>query len=152
MKCRQQIIFGVCASILVWGIFILADLIDEYVLDSGILIGAINITILPFVMLSFYIKNYLQRKPRTKEIVIWFMSYSVMYLILWYTVFYLENIDKFITQKHESGIIDINGIEYTLYGFSTLILFIILCVVFHVVHHTFARKNRQNNEKHSTIS
>lgn len=152
MKCGQQIIFGMCASILVWGIFILADLIDEYVLDSGVLIGAINIIILPFVMLSFYIKNYLQRKPRTKEIMIWFMSYSAMYLILWYTIFYLENIDKFITQKHKSGIIDINGIEYTLYGFSTLILFIILCVMFHVIHHLLARKNRQNSEKHPTIS
>lgn len=152
MKCRQQIIFGVCASILVWGIFILADLIDEYVLDSGVLIGAINIIILPFVMLSFYIKNYLQRKPRTKETMIWFISYSAMYLILWYTIFYLENIDKFIIQRHESGIIDINGIEYTLYGFSTLILFIILCMIFHVIYHLFIRKNKQNNEKHSTIS
>lgn len=140
MKCRQQILSGICTSIIVWLIFILADLTDEYILRSGLLISAINIIILPFVMLSFYIKNYLQRKPRTKEIMIWFMSYSAMYLILWYTIFYLENIDKFIIQRHESGIIDINGIEYTLYGFSTLILFIILCIIFHAIYHLFTRK------------
>ena len=140
MKYRQQILSGICTSIIVWLIFILADLIDEYILRSGLLISAINIIILPFVMLSFHIKNYLQRKPRTKEIMIWFISYSAMYLTLWYTIFYLENIDKFIIQRHESGIIDINGIEYTLYGFSTLILFIILCMIFHVIYHLFTRK------------
>ena len=142
MKYRQPILSGICTSIIVWLIFILADLIDEYILRSGLLISAINIIILPFVMLSFHIKNYLQRKPRTKEIMIWFMSYSAMYLTLWYTIFYLENIDKFIIQRHESGIIDINGIEYTLYGFSTLILFIILCMIFHVIYHLFTRKKK----------
>ncbi len=148
MKYKQQIIFGICASILVWGIFILADLIDEYILDSGVLIGAINIIILPFVMLSFYIKNYLQRKPPKKEIMVWFISYSVTYVILWYAIFYLEDVDKFIIQKHNSEIIDVNGIEYTIYGFSTLIFFIVLCIVFHVIYHLFIRKNKRNNEKH----
>ena len=98
-------------------------------------------------MFSFYIKNYLQRKPKIKKIMIWFVSYSVMYLILWYAIFYLEDVDKFIIQKHNSEIIDVNGIEYTLYGFSTLIFFIALCVVFHVIYRLFFRRNKQNGEK-----
>ena len=105
MKYRQQILFGIFSSILVWLIFILADLIDEYILGSGLFIGAINIIILPFVMFSFYIKNYLQRKPKIKKIMIWFVSYSLVYLILWYAIFYLEDVDKFIIQKHNNEII-----------------------------------------------
>lgn len=146
MKYRQQILFGIFSSILVWLIFILADLIDEYILGSGLFIGAINIIILPFVMFSFYIKNYLQRKPKIKKIMIWFVSYSLVYLILWYAIFYLEDVGKFIIQKHNNEIIDVNGIEYTLYGFSTLIFFIVLCVVFHVIYPLFIRKNKRNSE------
>ena len=143
MKYKQQILSGIFSSVLVWLAFIMADLIDEYILGSGLFIGATNFTILPFVMLALYIKKYRQRKPETKSVMIWFTSYSLTYLILWYAIFYLENIDRFIVQKHNNEIIDINGIEYTLYGFSTLIFFIVLCALFHI-YSLFGRKNNQN--------
>lgn len=141
MKYKRQIISGICVSLLVWGIFIIADFIDEIILNKGIFIGAVNIIITPFIMLICYSINYIKHKTTAKSSIIWFISYYVMYLILWFVIFYFEDIDKFIIQKHQSGIIDLNGIEYTLYGFSTLIFFTILSLVFHLVYYIIQKRS-----------
>jgi len=135
MKYKQQILHGFCSSILAWVFFIIADLIDEFVLDSGCFIGAINFLILPFIMLMLYSKNYKKNSPILRETISWFVSYILTYLLLWFIIFYFEDIDKFIPQKHSSGYIDLNGIEYTFYGFSTLFFFLIICGIFHIIYY-----------------
>lgn len=148
MKYKQQIIFGMCTSVLVWVIFVLTDLIEECILDGG-RICLKSIIIMPFIMTLLYIKSYLKRKPTKKETIVWFISYSVTYVILWCVIFYLENADKFIIQKRKSdsiGLADLNGIEYTLCGFSTLIFFIVLCMIFHAIYYVIHHLSVKNNK------
>lgn len=70
MKYKRQIISGICVSLLVWGIFIIADFIDEIILNRGIFIGAVNIIITPFIMLICYSINYIKHKTTAKSSII----------------------------------------------------------------------------------
>ena len=141
MKYKKQVKNGICVSILVWLSLILADLIDEFVFCRGIFVVALDFVIMPFIMILCYIKFYITFKPQKKELLVWFGSYSFMYLVLWYVIFYMVNTDKFIPQKSKSGSIDLNGIEYMFYGFSTLLFFSLLCIIFHIIYNILKRKH-----------
>jgi NADH:ubiquinone oxidoreductase subunit 6 (subunit J) len=142
MKYKQQFLHGLYTSVFVWMVFIIADLIDEFVLASGWLVGAIVFFTLPFIMIILYSKNYKKSCPPVKKSILWFVSYVLTYLLLWLVIFYFENIDKFIPQKHSSEYIDLNGIEYTLYGFSTLFFFLFLCILFHIIYHVTHKNSK----------
>lgn len=142
MKYKKQITSGICVSILVWLSLIIADFIDEIILNVGVFIGAFNFLVMPFIMIICYIRNYIQHQPKKKETLVWFVSYYVMYVILWCVIIYLVDIDKFIIQKKTPGVIDLNGIEYTFYGFSTLLFFTILSLIFHLVYYIIKKHKK----------
>lgn len=143
MKYKRQIIFGICYALFAWILFIIADIVDEFILDSRqVPMVKINAIVTPFVMLICHSINVKKNKPSKKELSAWFVSYDLMYLVLWYIIFYLQNTDKFIPQRHRDGVIDLNGIEYTYYGISTLFFFNLLCLLFHFVYNVI-KKNKK---------
>ena len=52
MKYKRQIIFGICYALFAWILFIIADIVDEFILDSRqVPMVKINAIVTPFVML-----------------------------------------------------------------------------------------------------
>ncbi len=142
MKYKRQMIFGLLASLFAWAVFAAADFTEEIILHRGLSLTALYLKVMPFVMLVCYIRHYLKEKPAGKKLAVWYGSYTVTYLVLWYVIFYLKDMDLFIPQRHQSGHIDLNGVEYTFAGFSTLFLFLGLCLLFHLFYFLTHRKRK----------
>lgn len=145
-KFKRQVIGGGSLGFLVWVILIIADAIDELILDKGFFIGAYVFVFIPIIMSIYYSVHYIIYRPKFKTLLIWFGSYCAVFLLLWLIIFSLVNNDMLIIQKHSVGSIDLNGIEYMFYGLSVILFFFILCLIFHLVFAFVKRitKNKSN--------
>ncbi|MBR6697489.1 MAG: hypothetical protein IKL73_04350 [Lachnospiraceae bacterium] len=130
---KQQLIGGIITSFLVWTIFVIADYIDENIIDKGYYIGLFVFILLPIVMLICYVRFYIVNRPNLKKIFVWFGSYYISFFILWLLIYILYNNDMFITQKYSEGW-DLNGMEYLLFGVSPVLIFSVACIIFHIIY------------------
>lgn len=141
MKYKYQIFLGAFFSFLVWIIFVTADFIDELLLKEGTISTVLVFIIMPFFMLILYAIHYIRKKPMKTEQIIGFVSYYTTYFVIWAVIIILLSNNKFIPQSRDPDIIDLNGIEYILYGFSTLLFFSLLCIIFHIIYNILKRKH-----------
>ena len=85
-------------------------------------------------MQVIYIRHYRKNSPSWKNLILWFAGYCVTYLPIWDVIFNSVNNRHFFIEQHlGGGFLDLNGIEYMFYGFSTLIAFAALCAIFHMI-------------------
>lgn len=147
---KKNILGGAGTAFLAWIMLFIADFIDEIILDTASFFGFIMYIAVPLCMFVFYIIHYITKKPETKKIVIWFLSYIIVCSLIWAVVYFASEKDFFIIkQKVRSSFFDLNGIEYILYGFSVIGLFTILCILFHIIWNVvrFIINNGVKNKK-----
>lgn len=138
-KNNLSIMNGLCVGVLVWIILVISDCIDEMVLDKGFFIGLIIYIIIPVILACYYIYNYIVYKPDGKKLLAWFGSYSAVFLVTGVIVFILVNNGLLITQKYRGEGIYLNGMEYMFYGVPAIIIFGMLCIVFHMIYFMIKR-------------
>ena len=135
MKYVNLIFKGCITSILAWLVITIADAFDELVLDADSFAGIIVFFGFPIVMLVKYILHYIKNKPERRDVIVWFGSFWIFFGILWWNVYnkVLDN-EYIIKQEKRTDGINLNGIEYIYYGFTALIGFSVLCILFHLIH------------------
>ena len=139
---RRQISSGIGMGFLVWMLLIVADLIDELVLNKGFFIGAFTYVLVPIVLLVCYIVNYILYKPKPRKVLIWFSTYCLTFIVLWLIIFILTNNDLLVIQKYRGDSIYLNGIEYMFYGISAILAFGILLLIFHLINSIINKRKR----------
>lgn len=135
MKKSKQFLLGGATAVSAWVLLTIADALDEYILDNATFFGGIVFVFLPIVMFISYIVHFINRKPSGKKLIFWFLGYYAIFLPLWYLISESVNENKFIVYQQKRGDwIDLNGIEYIFYGFSALLAFTALCLIFHFIY------------------
>ncbi|SEQ18481.1 hypothetical protein SAMN02910369_01350 [Lachnospiraceae bacterium NE2001] len=133
-RLSRSFLYGILSALAAWATLMLADAIDEYILRQESLLGAAVFFILPIAMLVIYIRHYRKNIPSWKNLILWFVGYCLAYIPTWIVIFDCVNKRRFFIEQHQaSGILDLNGIEYMFYGCSTLIAFVALCIIYHVI-------------------
>lgn len=127
---------GLIAGIVIWLFIILADAIDEFVLDVDSFLGINGSLVVLLCMIVAYIVYYIKKKPGWKNILCFFAGYLITGAatgwIIWNA---LENETFFIEQtRKRCYFFCLNGIEYLLYPFITIGAFSVLCALFHDVY------------------
>ena len=130
----KAFIFGALSALAVWAVLTVADSIDEYVINTGTMLGVIVYFTMPIAMVVVYIKHCIICDPPGKQLILWFAGYYILYIPIWMIIYNSVNHrDFFITQKTRGSFLDFNGIEYMMYGISTLIMFTLFCLIFLVI-------------------
>ena len=146
----KSITSGCLTAVLAWAILTVSDAIDEYVIDTGTFIGAIVFFVMPIVLCIKYIVNYINDKPKIKNQILNFTGYIVTFTDLWWYIYTkIEYNEYIIRQISRTDWLDLNGIEYIFYGFSALMGYIILCILFHIVY--IIIKKLRNRKRKSEI-
>ena len=86
------------------------------------------------VLVCCYIYNYIAYKPDRKKLLAWFDGYSAAFLVSGVIVFILVNNGLLIKQKYRDDGIYLNGMEYMFYGVPAIVVFGMLCIVFHLIY------------------
>ena len=132
---KKTVSGGIGAAFVVWLIIHAADFIDEKILDVESYFGFIMYLAVPLLMLVCYIVHNIRKKTGVKKLVTWFVSYGISCTMIWAAVYFAAEKDYYlIEQKDRSSFLNLNGIEYILYGFAVIVAFILLCILFHIVH------------------
>lgn len=130
-----------------WAVLTLADAVDEYFFNTDTCLGAIVFFGMPITMFIAYVIHCLRKHPAAKELVFWFCGFYAVFLPLWLIVYYTVNENSFIVYQYDrSEWLNLNGIEYILYGFSALGGFSVLCLLFHII----CLMIRHYKKKHNT--
>lgn len=125
---------GACAGLLVWIVFIIADAFDELILDTDCFVGIGVCFAMPVVLFICYIVYYRKNRPPVKSVLMWFAGFLAVSFLLLCWIFDSVNYHRWIVpQKSRALMFDLNGIEYTFYGFSVIIVFAVLCLIFHLI-------------------
>ena len=130
MQYAKQILGGACTALLMWGVMIIADLIDEFILDVNFEATAVAFYGTPLALFIWYGIHCCWKKPDIWHRLVWHVFYSVSFAILWIFGNIGGDIRFGIPQKHRSEWIDLNSIEYAWSGFPALFAFLILCILF----------------------
>lgn len=131
----KSITSGCIKAVLAWAVLTVADAIDEYLIDTDSFMGAIVFFAVPIVLFIKYIVDYIKDKPKIKNQILNLTGYTVIFAGFWWYIYTkLEYNEYIIKQISRTDWIDLNGIEYILYGFTALIGYIILCIIFHIVY------------------
>ena len=77
------------------------------------------------------------------ELLAWFGGYSAAFLVSGVIVFILVNNGLLIKQKYRGDGIYLNGMEYMFYGVPAIVVFGMLCIVFHLIY--FKIKKHRNS-------
>lgn len=134
-KYKNQILSGACTGLLVWVILTLADAFDEFILDTDSCICVIVFYFLPIAMFITYIVHNVKHKPSFKKLLIWFGSYCVVFLPLWWIIYdRIKQNTYIVLQRHRGEWWDFGGREYMLYGFWVCIDFSVLCLIFSLIY------------------
>lgn len=129
---NMNLLFGAGTALLAWVVLMVADAIDEYIIDESMLLGGFVYFGLPVVFFIWYAIHCVKNSPKAKALVLWFLGYHACFLPLWLIIGSAANSRKFfIEQKTRASFLDFNGIEYFFYGFSAAIAFTLLCLIFH---------------------
>ena len=149
MKNIKQFIAGCITGTLAWALMTVADAADEYLLDTDTFLGFIVFVGLPIIMFIWYIIHYLHYHPKPKKLLLWFGGYFIAFLPIWWIIYNtVNNKTFFITQKDRSDWLNLNGIEYIFYGFTALIAFSVLCLIFHFIFIIIKKiKNHRNKQE-----
>lgn len=143
---------GELVGISAWLSLIICDAIDEIILDTGMCIGIFAFFLTPLVILTCYIVVYIKRKPSVRRLIGWHLRYGVVFSLLWLLMYRLIEKDEFfIYQEKRSDFIDLNGIEYVVYGFPALIAFIVLSLLFHIIYAIGAKVYRVHKDKKKSV-
>ena len=134
MKNVKSLVFGMITAVLAWVTLMVADIIDEFVIDTDSLLGGIVFFTIPIAMLVIYIIHNRKKNPSWKKLLLWFAGYLIAFLPIWGYMYESNNRREFFIEQHaRSGFLDLNGLEYMFYGFSALIAFMVLCLGFHII-------------------
>ena len=149
MKYKLQILGGLVSAILVWLLLIVGDSIDELVLDTDSFFGAIVFFIEPIVMFIYFIVHFIKTKPPLINLFFWFLFFDLFGSFLWLIIYLLGESGHFpVPQGDRSSMFNFNGIEYIFYGFTSILGYTTLCIVFYglyrLIHHI---KSKSINEK-----
>ena len=138
-KNNLSIMNGICIGVAAWIILLIADFIDEMILDKGFFVGLIIYMIVPVILLFYYIYNYIVYRPDWKKLLAWFGSYCVAFLVSGLIVFILVNNELLIIQKYRGNGIYLNGMEYMFYEVPAIVVFGMLCIAFHMIYFMIKR-------------
>ena len=131
---RCQILSGIGIGFIVWMLFIVADLIDELVLNKGFFIGAFIYVFVPIVLLICYVVNNILYKPTPRKVLIWLSTYCLTFIVLLLIIYILTNSDLLVIQKYRGDSIYLNGMEYIFYGVFAILAFGVLLLTFHLIN------------------
>lgn len=137
----KQGVTGILSGILLWVIFIACDAIEENTTHTYYIIGDALALVVPIALFTWYTKFLVNGKLHVEDTVIWLTSFYLSFIASWFVAFNFS----FIKQHVTSNFIDFNGIEYVLFGFSVLMVFSVLCLIFHVVYEVLPNINRVKN-------
>ena len=144
MQYQKQILGGACTAFLMWGVEILCDILDEYVLDTSDGLAAAAFFIAPAALFVRYIVHCIKSKPKGKNLLIWHISYAIVFLPIWLYIYPAVNYGYyFVDQAKHSDFMDLNGVELMWYGFPALFAFLIFCILF-LVFRTIVGKSKKD--------
>ena len=136
----KSFISGIITAVFAWIFFVQADILDEYFLRDGYVLSLLSCLIVPIVMLLVYIRHCLKYKPSRRNILCWFSGYYISHLIMFFVVCFIVFESAFaITQHSTTDYIDLNGIEYYVFPFFTILVFTGACIVFHLIRFVVGR-------------
>ncbi|MGN0394944.1 MAG: hypothetical protein ACI4EF_06240, partial [Coprococcus sp.] len=101
IKYKRQVIGGACTGILVWVILTIADAFDELILDADCYIGAFVLFSIPIIMFIYYIVHYIKHRPKAKNLLIWFGSFYLVCLPLWWIIYNMICENRYIIKQRD---------------------------------------------------
>lgn len=147
---NRTFLYGALYGVISWVVFIIADAIDEYILDTGTALGAVVFFLLPIFAYIKYVHHVLTKKPAGKTLLRWHLGLTVAFMPIWgiLQVGACRNPDPWwfpVQQFTRGDFLDLNGIEYLFYGFTVLVIFFILCAIFHAILHVVHKLKQKKN-------
>lgn len=146
----KPLLYGLVTAGIMWVVMLIGDLIDETLrIDflSGFILIATPLFLAYLIIthkLNKSIGDLIRKKinrPRKKErsrptkfkYITYIAIYNFAFSFIWSIISKLAFEDKYIIPQHHVGN-DINGTEYVLYGWTAIIFFDLIMVLFAVVY------------------
>lgn len=132
---NRSALYGVLAALIVWLPLMLLDCIDEFLRHGGSLCSLLTYPVIPVVLAVFYIRHHKIANPPRRNLAAWLLSYTAVSSLAWYLV--RREIDAcyigLLIPQHVLGDgVGINGIEYMMYGFPAMVIFLVIVIAYHI--------------------
>ena len=131
----RSALFGFLTALIVWLPLMLPDCIDEFLRHGGSLCSLLTYPVIPVVLAVFYIRHHKNANPPRRNLAAWLLSYTAAFSLSWYLV--RREIDVYyigvLIPQHVLGDgVKINGIEYVMYGFPAMVIFLAIVIAYHI--------------------
>lgn len=132
---KKSALWGMLSALAVWLPVLLADCIDEFLRHGGSLCSLLTYPVIPVVLAVFYIRHHKNANPPRRNLAAWLLSYTAAFSLSWYLV--RREIDVYyigvLIPQHVLGDgVKINGIEYVMYGFPAMVIFLAIVIAYHI--------------------
>lgn len=148
MKNKYPVRFGgILSAVICWAVFILADFIDEIILNEDSFLGTFSILLAPIAAV-YYIVSCIKNKTDLVSLLFWNIKFYVSAIVISVPIWVLVNDNNWIIpQGSRSSFIDLNGLEYLLFAVLFFGSMLIITVIFHSVYAIVkaVRQNKANN-------
>lgn len=132
-KNHLSVLGGIAAGGLAWVLFMIADAIDEFILDYDSFLGFSLFFTFPIALLVLYLVHFFKQHPSWKKLLVWHGCYVASFGLILLAIQYAFDNDAFIIPQYGRGDwLNLNGIEYLFYGVMAVGAFLVLCILFHI--------------------
>lgn len=139
---------GILSATICWAVFILADFIDEIILNESIFLNKFVILCGPIAAAVYYIVGCIKNKPDLVSLLFWNIKFYVSAIVISVPICMLVIDNNWIIfQAARGSFINLNGVEYLVFTFWFFGSMLIITVIFHIVYAIVkaVRKNKANN-------
>lgn len=127
-------LMGFSVVFIMWILFIIADVIDESLLDVDSFIGLWLCIIVPIAYVVLYIVNYVRNHPSHEKLSVYNGFYFSSALLVSVAVVSLTEDFSFPVKQEIRDFFTLNGIEYSFYGIGIFIFVGIVTGIFHIAY------------------
>lgn len=134
---------GFLVVLVMWIMFLIADAIDEYIIDVDSFIGLWLCILVPLVYVVLYIVICLKKRPARKSLSTYNGFYFSSALLMSFALIALSGMDSFPIKQKVRDFFTLNSVEYGFYGIAIFLVVGIIVGVFHIFD-AVARNSRKH--------
>lgn len=132
MKPRyRNLLYGAALGVMLEAILILADAIDEFIIDEDSFLSFILMFVLPVVVFVIYLIHLKKKTPSFKQLLPWYCGFVLTGLVFFYLGY--EELYPFEQTRERCMFLCLNGIEYILFPGFVFGGFLVLASLFHII-------------------
>lgn len=134
--CYKNLLYGAVLGVMLEMILILADAVDEFIIDEDYFLSFILMFVLPVIVFVIYIIHMMKKTLSFKQILSWHCGLALTGLIFFYLGFEANlhtELYPFEQTRERCSWLCLNGIEYVIFPGVAFGGFIILSALFHII-------------------